>query len=502
MNAISWIANDPATITIILAGIISIAYVVASQRPRKRVVALIMAIAVVVSLLIPTHTHNNQALSNQGMVILGSARSESALDRPERPASTETGETVYYTPEGVKNGLAGLAASFANNQPQTVVGKLNQTHFKSLGEVLSSFGDNEQQKERYIRFILNQTKINKEWLDYTLKLEDTDKTVSMAILINGDMKISDDEARQKVIDKGWINDQQAQNLLIIRTKAVYNSYLGKDGEYHSYVDATPYVTLLLGVFKNSPDEAVSFIKVDCGNIITAYTPPPAKPSQPIKPPNPTPTEPKIPITPKKTMMEVSIIKHFRGEGTRPEYIMFDIYIDGKLRDTVKVFAQQNWIGNFTYETKSLNSVINVTEREVPGYSLFSVNSMKMRSDKIIFTFVNQKKPSGGGGGGQTVQSKSANPNDYPHNPGVGNNQKVDPSMAETTEPKVDWGKAAEVTPPPTQQESQNQQQHQAAVEAANQNTDNTPPANDWSGAISAGNNETSIIDSGNPNGGH
>lgn len=185
--------------------------------------------------------------------------------------------------------LVGLgAASYTTSgEPVTVANNLatNSTGgpFATLTELLGNLDD--RAKADFIETLEREVHVSDADIQRTLDLEENAK-VAKAILVNN-QRLSDEQARQIVVEKGLATEAEAQAMKVVKTTGVRNSYLNKNKHIVFYEDHRSYVAVMICIMTGD-NKAIPAIKTDCGNIL-----------KPVKEKEPKPVKIKKPEKAKK-----------------------------------------------------------------------------------------------------------------------------------------------------------------------------------------------------------
>ena len=186
--------------------------------------------------------------------------------------------------------LVGLGADSytANGEPVTVANNLATNSaggpFATLTELLENLDD--RAKADFIETLERELHVSDADIQRTLDLEENAK-VAKAILVNN-QRLSDEQARQIVVEKGLATEAQARAMKVVRTPGgVRNSYLNKNKHIVFYEDHRSYVAVMICIMTGD-NKAIPAIKTDCGNIL-----------KPVKEKEPKPVKIKKPEKAKK-----------------------------------------------------------------------------------------------------------------------------------------------------------------------------------------------------------
>lgn len=210
--------------------------------------------------------------------------------------------------------LVGLGADSytTSGEPITVANNLATNGaggpFATLTELLNNLDD--RAKADFIETLEREVHVSDADIQRTLDLEENAK-VAKAILVNN-QRLSDEQARQIVVEKGLATEAEAQAMKVVKTTGVRNSYLNKNKHIVFYEDHRSYVAVMICIMTGD-NKAIPAIKTDCGNILKPVKekePKPVKIKKPEKAkkpqkgkkqpqPQPQPTPKKPSPTPKK-----------------------------------------------------------------------------------------------------------------------------------------------------------------------------------------------------------
>lgn len=184
--------------------------------------------------------------------------------------------------------LVGLGADSytANGEPATVNNLATNGAggpFATLTELLGNLDD--RAKADFIETLKREVHVSDADIQRTLDLEENAK-VAKAILVNN-QQISDEQARQIVVEKGLATEAEAQAMKVVKTTRVRNSYLNKNKHIVFYEDHRSYVAVMICIMTGD-NKAIPAIKTDCGNIL-----------KPVKEKEPKPVKIKKPEKAKK-----------------------------------------------------------------------------------------------------------------------------------------------------------------------------------------------------------
>lgn len=184
--------------------------------------------------------------------------------------------------------LVGLGADSytANGEPATVNNLATNGAggpFATLTELLGNLDD--RAKADFIETLKREVHVSDADIQRTLDLEENAK-VAKAILVNN-QQISDEQARQIVVEKGLATEAEAQAMKVVKTTGVRNSYLNKNKHIVFYEDHRSYVAVMICIMTGD-NKAIPAIKTDCGNIL-----------KPVKEKEPKPVKIKKPEKAKK-----------------------------------------------------------------------------------------------------------------------------------------------------------------------------------------------------------
>ena len=186
--------------------------------------------------------------------------------------------------------LVGLGADSytANGEPVTVANNLATNSaggpFATLTELLENLDD--RAKADFIETLERELHVSDADIQRTLDLEENAK-VAKAILVNN-QRLSDEQARQIVVEKGLATEAQARAMKVVRTPGGgRNSYLNKNKHIVFYEDHRSYVAVMICIMTGD-NKAIPAIKTDCGNIL-----------KPVKEKEPKPVKIKKPEKAKK-----------------------------------------------------------------------------------------------------------------------------------------------------------------------------------------------------------
>ena len=374
--------------------------------------------------------------------------------------------------------LVGLGADSytASGEPATVNNLATNGAggpFATLTELLGNLDD--RAKADFIETLKREVHVSDADIQRTLDLE-VDNRVAKAILVNN-QRISDEQARQIVVEKGLATEAEARIMKVVKVHGVRNSYLNKNKHIVFYEDHRSYVAVMICIMTGD-NKAVPAIKTDCGNILNSI-PKPIKEKQKEKPPQKEKKQPKKEQkqprdlkkpTPKKVEVitkQVDIKKTFDAPNwvTRPSSIKVGIYVDGKQVQVVKLEKSRNYRAsvNVSYQK---GQKIAFQELNVPSHFSPSIYiDSKQNADRIVVVITNTYI---GGGGGQhdDLKPKSDNKNDYAYPKGKSNNNKIYPTQAEEKPPVLEDKDKAQPAPTPTPKEQENINQHNDAVNEA------------------------------------
>lgn len=389
--------------------------------------------------------------------------------------------------------LVGLgAASYTTGgEPVTVANNLATNGaggpFATLTELLNNLDD--PAKADFIETLKREVHVSDADIQRTLDLESSAK-VAKAILVNN-QRLSDEQARQIVVEKGLATETEAQAMAVVKTAGVRNSYLNKNKHIVFYEDHRSYTTVMICIMTGD-SRAVPAIKTDCGNILNSIPKPKIKEKQKEKPPQKEKKQPKKEQkqprdlkkpTPKKVEVitkQVDIKKTFDAPNwvTRPSSIRVGIYVDGKQVQVIKLEKSRNYRAsvNVSYQKgqKVAFQELNVPSNFSPSIYIDS----KQNANKIIVIITNTYI--GGGDQHTDLKPKSDNKNDYVYPKDKPNNNKVDPTQAEEKAPVLEDKDKAQPAPTPTPKEQENINQHNDAVNEAAPlpGGEDTPPNNE------------------------
>ncbi len=400
--------------------------------------------------------------------------------------------------------LVGLgAASYTTSGEPVTVNSLATNGaggpFATLTELLNSLDD--RAKADFIETLKRETRVSDADIQRTLDLE-IDNKVAKAILVNN-QRISDEQARQIVVEKGLATEAEAQAMKVVKTAGVRNSYLNKNKRIVFYEDYRSYVAVMICVMTGD-DRAVPAVKTDCGNILNSIPKPKIKEKQKEKPPQKEKKQPKkekkqprrdpqpTPKKPEVATKQVDIKKTFDAPNwvTRPSSIRVGIYVDGKQVQVIKLEKSRNYRAsvNVSYQKgqKIAFQELNVPSNFSPSIYIDS----KQNANKIIVIITNTYI--GGDQHTTGLEPKSDNKNDYVYPKGKSNNNKIDPMQAEEKPPVLEDKDKAQPAPTPTPKEQENINQHNDAVNEAAPlpGGEDAPP------------NDSAISEPPNPNGGN
>ena len=398
--------------------------------------------------------------------------------------------------------LVGLgAASYTTSgEPVTVANNLatNSTGgpFATLTELLGNLDD--RAKADFIETLEREVHVSDADIQRTLDLEENAK-VAKAILVNN-QRLSDEQARQIVVEKGLATEAEAQAMKVVKTTGVRNSYLNKNKHIVFYEDYRSYVAVMICIMTGD-DRAVPAVKTDCGNILNSIPKPKIKEKQKEKPPQKEKKQPKkekkqpqpqpTPKKPEVVTKQVDIKKTFDAPNwvTRPSSIKVGIYVDGKQVQVVKLEKSRNYRAsvNVSYQK---GQRIAFQELNVPSHFSPSIYiDSKQNADRIVVSITNTYI---GGGDDTDLKPKSGSKNDYAYPKGKSNNNKADFMQAEEKTPVLEDKDKAQPAPTPTPKEQENINQHNDAVNEAAPlpGGEDAPP------------NDAAIDEPPNPNGGN
>ena len=186
--------------------------------------------------------------------------------------------------------LVGLGADSytTSGEPITVANNLATNGaggpFATLTELLGNLDD--RAKVDFIETLKREVHVSDADIQRTLDLEASTK-VAKAILVNN-QRLSDEQARQIVVEKGLATEAQARAMKVVRTPGgVRNSYLNKNKRIVFYEDHRSYVAVMICIMTGD-NKAIPAIKTDCGNIL-----------KPVKEKEPKPVKIKKPEKAKK-----------------------------------------------------------------------------------------------------------------------------------------------------------------------------------------------------------
>lgn len=402
--------------------------------------------------------------------------------------------------------LVGLGADSytTSGEPITVANNLATNGaggpFATLTELLNNLDD--RAKADFIETLEREVHVSDADIQRTLDLEENAK-VAKAILVNN-QRLSDEQARQIVVEKGLATEAEAQSMKVIKTSGVRNSYLNKNKHIVFYEDHRSYVAVMVCIMTGD-NKAIPAIKTDCGNILNSIPKPKIKEKQKEKPPQKGKKQPKkekkqphrdpqpTPKKPEVATKQVDIKKTFDAPNwvTRPSSIKVGIYVDGKRVQVVKLEKSRNYRAsvNVSYQK---GQKIAFQELNVPSHFSPSIYiDSKQNADRIVVSITNTYI---GGGGDQhdDLKPKSDNKNDYVYPKGKSNNNKIDPTQAEEKPPVLEDKDKAQPAPTPTPKEQENINHHNDAVNEAAPlpGGEDAPP------------NDAAIDEPPNPNGGN
>lgn len=381
--------------------------------------------------------------------------------------------------------LVGLgAASYTTNGEPATVNNLATNGaggpFATLTELLNNLDD--PAKADFIETLKREAHVSDADIQRTLDLEGKAK-VAKAILVNN-QRLSDEQARQIVVEKGLATEAEARSMKVVKTNGVRNSYLNKNKHIVFYEDHRSYVAVMICIMTGD-DRAVPAVKTDCGNILNSIKPkikekqkekPPQKEKKQPKPkkekkqpkkeqkqprdPQPTPKKPEV------ATKQVDIKKTFDAPNwvTRPSSIKVGIYVNGKQVQVVKLEKSRNYRASVNVNYQK-GQKIGFQELNVPSHFNPSIYiDSKQNANRIVVSITNTYI--GGGGQHDDLKPKSDNKNDYAYPKGKSNNNKIDPTQAEEKPPVLEDKDKAQPAPTPTPKEQENINQHNDAVNEA------------------------------------
>ena len=184
--------------------------------------------------------------------------------------------------------LVGLGADSytASGEPATVNNLATNGAggpFATLTELLGNLDD--RAKADFIETLKREVHVSDADIQRTLDLE-VDNRVAKAILVNN-QRISDEQARQIVVEKGLATEAEARIMKVVKVHGVRNSYLNKNKHIVFYEDHRSYVAVMICIMTGD-NKAIPAIKTDCGNIL-----------KPVKEKEPKPVKIKKPEKAKK-----------------------------------------------------------------------------------------------------------------------------------------------------------------------------------------------------------
>ena len=184
--------------------------------------------------------------------------------------------------------LVGLGADSytASGEPATVNNLATNGAggpFATLTELLGNLED--RAKADFIETLKREVHVSDADIQRTLDLE-VDNRVAKAILVNN-QRISDEQARQIVVEKGLATEAEARIMKVVKVHGVRNSYLNKNKHIVFYEDHRSYVAVMICIMTGD-NKAIPAIKTDCGNIL-----------KPVKEKEPKPVKIKKPEKAKK-----------------------------------------------------------------------------------------------------------------------------------------------------------------------------------------------------------
>lgn len=381
--------------------------------------------------------------------------------------------------------LVGLGADSytASGEPATVNNLATNGAggpFATLTELLGNLDD--RAKADFIETLKREVHVSDADIQRTLDLE-VDNRVAKAILVNN-QRISDEQARQIVVEKGLATETEAQAMAVVKTAGVRNSYLNKNKHIVFYEDHRSYTTVMICIMTGN-NRAVPAIKTDCGNILNSIKPkikekqkekPPQKEKKQPKPkkekkqpkkeqkqprdPQPTPKKPEV------ATKQVDIKKTFDAPNwvTRPSSIKVGIYVNGKQVQVVKLEKSRNYRASVNVNYQK-GQKIGFQELNVPSHFSPSIYiDSKQNANRIVVSITNTYI--GGGGQHDDLKPKSDNKNDYVYPKDKPNNNKIDPTKAEEKTPVLEDKDKAQPAPTPTPKEQENINHHNDAVNEA------------------------------------
>lgn len=205
--------------------------------------------------------------------------------------------------------LVGLGADSytTSGEPITVANNLAINGaggpFATLTELLSNLND--PARADFIEALKREVHVSDADIQRTLDLEENTK-VAKAILVNN-QRLSDEQARQIVVEKGLATEAQARAMKVVRTPSgVRNSYLNKNKHIVFYEDHRSYVAVMICIMTGD-NKAIPAIKTDCGNIL-----------KPVKEKEPKPVKIKKPEKAKKPQKEKKPKKEKKQPQPQPQ----------------------------------------------------------------------------------------------------------------------------------------------------------------------------------------
>ena len=453
--------------------------IVTTLKVRKKVKYwMILGIILGAAVAVATVYHSTPPAQEPEQLQQQQPESEPDLDQQQEPEQDQEVEAPQELTVKSDLDLVGLGADSytASGEPVTVANNLATNSaggpFATLTELLGNL-DNPA-KADFIETLKREVHVSDADIQRTLNLEENAK-VAKAILVNN-QQISDERARQIVVEKGLATETEAKVMKVVKTAGVRNSYLNKNKRIVFYEDYRSYVAVMICVMTGD-DRAVPAVKTDCGNILNSIPKPKIKEKQKEKPPQKEKKQPKkeqkqprdpqpTPKKPEVATKQVDIKKTFDAPNwvTRPSSIKVGIYVNGKQVQVVKLEKSRNYRAsvnvNYQKGQKIAFQELNVPSNFSPSIYIDS----KQNANKIVVIITNTYI--GGDQHTTGLEPKSDNKNDYVYPKGKSNNNKVDPTQAEEKPPVLEDKDKAQPAPTPTPKEQENINQHNDAVNEA------------------------------------